>query len=278
MQKTLENSIARLVQVVARSRLGGKLIDLLLSQAMEATQSVEHGKVNLRFSTPNRLNRWRIDTFATKEPETLEWIDSIPDGAILWDVGANVGLYACYAATARNCKVFAFEPSVFNLELLARNVYLNELTQNVTIIPLPLAESRTESSLRLTTTEWGGALSTFGKEFGWDGKPIQPVFEFKTVGVSLDEARTTLGLPLPHFIKMDVDGLEHFILTGGDKVLASVQGILIEVNDDFHEQATACKSILENAGLTLKEKRHSELIALSQTGFANSYNQIWIRA
>jgi len=52
-----------------------------------------------------------------KEPDTLMWIDKIPEHSVFWDVGANVGLYSCYAAKARNCIVFAFEPSVFNLRV-----------------------------------------------------------------------------------------------------------------------------------------------------------------
>ena len=30
----------------------------------------------IRFFVPNQLTSWRVDTFFSKEPETLEWIDS----------------------------------------------------------------------------------------------------------------------------------------------------------------------------------------------------------
>ena len=89
---------------------------------MNHTQKVEHQGVELTFAEPNDINNYRIGTFSTKEPETLEWIDEIPQGSVLWDIGANIGLYTCYAAKARGCRVFAFEPSVFNLELLARSL------------------------------------------------------------------------------------------------------------------------------------------------------------
>jgi hypothetical protein len=36
---------------------------------------------------------------------------------------------------------------------------------------------------------------------------------------------------------MDVDGIEHFILNGGSKVLKKVQSILIEKNDYFKNQS-----------------------------------------
>jgi FkbM family methyltransferase len=57
----------------------------------------------------------------------------MPRGSVLWDIGANVGLYSCYAVKARDCRVFAFEPSVFNLELLARNIFLNGIADQATM-------------------------------------------------------------------------------------------------------------------------------------------------
>src|SRR6185437_4913944 len=97
----------------------------VIEGAMSSCTTVSHGGISLRLATPNWLADWRVNTFATKEPETLDWIDSLPEGAVLWDIGANVGLYSVYAAKARRCRVWAFEPSVFNVELLARNIFLN---------------------------------------------------------------------------------------------------------------------------------------------------------
>ena len=73
------------------------------------------------------------------------------------------------------------------------------------------------------------------------------------------------------------DGLEHFILRGGMSVLKELKGILIEINDDFIEQAEDCNRLLTEAGLVLYEKRHSEMIENNTQGFQHSYNQIWIR-
>lgn len=97
------------------------------------------------------------------------------------------------------------------------------------------------------------------------------------LGLSIEDAIDRLFLPLPDYIKMDVDGLEHFILKGGVNVLPKIKGILIEVNDDFSEQVDQCVELLTAAGLTLKEKRHSAEIDNSDSGFENTFNQIWIR-
>ena len=127
----------------------------------------------------------------------------------------------------------------------------------------------------MTSTEWGGALSTFGRDFGWDGKPIRQVFGFQTLGLSMENAIGQLGIPQPDYIKMDVDGIEHLILKGGVRVLEGVKGILIEVNDDFHDQSEQCQSLLAQAGLVLKEKRQSEMF--HNSAYKSSFNQIWAR-
>ena len=262
---------------MGKTSVGRYFYDQIISNTMGRTSEVVHHGVSLIFSTPNALNKFRADTFSTKEPETLAWIDGIPQGSVVWDIGANVGLYSCYAAKKRNCRVWAFEPSVFNLELLARNIAQNRLADLVCIVSLALSEESGANQLRLTSTDWGGALSTFGQNFGWDGKVIQQIFEFQTLGLSMEDALHRLAIPQPDYIKMDVDGIEHLILSGGTGVLQDIKSILIEVNDDFHEQADQCQSLLTKAGLVLKEKRHSEMIAASASGFQNTYNQIWIR-
>lgn len=266
-----------LVKFSFRSRIGRHLFNQVLNAAMERVHEISHGGLMLRFTAPNSLCDWRAKTFSTKEPETLAWIDSIPEESILWDIGANIGLYSVYAAKKRNCRVWAFEPSVFNLELLARNIFANGLTEQICIVPAALSDQLGCSQMRMTTTDWGGAMSTFGKKFGWDGQPIRQVFEFRTIGFSMEDAVQKLTIPKPDYIKMDVDGLEHFILKGGPAVLLGIKEMLIEVNDDFYEQARQCQKLLIESGLVLKEKCHSEMMANSAAGFQKTYNQIWIR-
>jgi FkbM family methyltransferase len=252
--------------------LFSRVIHLLLNDVCE----LSHSGLSMRFATPNALCTWRVQTFSTKEPETLNWIDTMPAGSVFWDIGANIGLYSIYAGK-KNCDVWSFEPSVFNLELLARNISLNNLENRICIVPLAVSKGLGASKLKLTTTEWGGALSTFGEDYGWDGNKIKKVFEFQTIGLSLDQAFFLLKIPQPNFIKIDVDGIEHLILSGGSTILKNVDEILIEINDDFGEQHDKCNALLKGAGMVRRQKLHSELIEKSTTGFKNTYNQIWSR-
>lgn len=139
-----------------KTELGRYLFEQVLSTALNRTSTVKHKGMKLTFATPNSMNHFRVETFSTKEPETLEWIKRMERGSLIWDIGANVGLYSIYAAKSRGCLVFAFEPSVFNLELLARNIFLNKLTDLIVIVPLPLSDRISISKLNMSMTDWGG--------------------------------------------------------------------------------------------------------------------------
>jgi FkbM family methyltransferase len=269
----IKNVIKRIIKNIligiSKVSIGKYIYRQIIDISLERSQVVEYQSHKLLFSVPNLLCKYRIDTFSTKEPDTLEWIDTIPDEKVLWDVGANIGLYSIYAAKARSCNVYAFEPSVFNLEFLARNIFQNNIQELITIIPVALSEKICFSHFKLTTTTWGGALSVFGQSYGQNGETIKDVFEYRLPGLAMDDAVNLMKVPMPNYIKIDVDGIEHLILSGGEEVLNHVDSVLIEINDEFTEQSEKSVSYLKKAGLTLYRK--------CDLGIPNLFNQWWVR-
>jgi predicted RNA methylase len=154
-----KNLLGGVVRILPALPGGKYLFQQFLEAAMEEKLSAMHHGLRMIFCAPNELCRYRIASFSTKEPETLDWIDALPESAIVWDIGANIGIYSVYAAMKRGARVFAFEPSVFNLEILARNIDLNKLQKQITIVPIPLSERAGTSLFKMTTMAWGGALS-----------------------------------------------------------------------------------------------------------------------
>ena len=69
---------------------------------------------------------------------------------------------------------------------------INGLVNNITIIPIPLTKSVSKNTLNFSTTEWSGALSTFGQNYGHDGKNIENVFKFSTIGLSMNDIKQNL--------------------------------------------------------------------------------------
>ena len=258
-------------------KFGQFFYEQIIFEILNRKKTIEHLGIRLQFSVPNGLSMYRADSFSTKEPETLDWIDQIPKGSVLWDVGANVGLYSCYAAKKQNCQVFSFEPSVFNLELLARNIHLNGLTHLVTIVPIPLSDKLSINRLNMTSVSWGGAMSTFGQDYGHDGELMKKVFVTPLIGLSMTDAVGALGIPQPDYIKMDVDGIEHLILEGGKSILENTTGVIIEINEEFINQSRDSDLYLREAGFELKEKLHAEHYNNVNSLARHTYNQIWVK-
>lgn len=123
-----------LINIIRRNSFS-YFTDLIAKTVVETQVTVRHGAVVLKLAHPNPQIRSRNNTFSSKEPETLSWIDSFAAKDVLWDVGANVGLYSVYAGL-RGVIVYAFEPSVFNLEFLVRNIHANLVTDAVGVIPV----------------------------------------------------------------------------------------------------------------------------------------------
>ena len=67
-----------------------------------------------------------------------------------------------------------------------------------------------------------------------------------------------------------MDGLEHFILKGAQKVVTNAKSVLIEINDNFEEQRAVSEKYMTNAGFKLVNKVHTE--SLDQPTF----NQLWV--
>jgi len=238
----------------------------------------KHGSACFKLHTPNHICDFRHATFSTKEPEMLEWIEEY-GGGVFFDIGANIGIYSLFYTQVQRGNVYCFEPSVFNLRQLAKNISVNELSQRVVIISNPLSESTGIAKFLNEREDEGGALSAFGVEHGHDGEAIVSNINYSVLGFSLDDMFDKNLLPeKPSLIKIDVDGIEHLILKGAIQTLKSkeLKSLFIEVNDDFKEQALQVKGILESAGFTLKEKRHSEMLEGSDK-FGRTYNQIWVR-
>ena len=61
---------------------------------------IKISNLKVKFFVPNSLVNWRVETFHSKEPETLEWINTFDKNQkfIFWDIGSNIGLYSIYNA------------------------------------------------------------------------------------------------------------------------------------------------------------------------------------
>lgn len=225
---------------------------------------------SLKFFCENYLIKYRIDTLLTKEPDTINWIKAFEKNDIFYDIGANIGLYSCFAAN-QGIKTYAFEPSVFNTELIVKNINLNNLQSLVTLIPLSLHNKNLISSFKISDIEKGAAFSTFSENYTHDGTQIKTIIDYKTPGITLDKCIEIFSIPYPNKIKIDVDGTEHLILQGAENILKKCNSILIEVNEEFFEQYNEVSKILKKNNFKLLSKKLTSKSNL----YKDTYNQIW---
>ena len=216
----------------------------------DSYKSIEIENKKLNFFIPNEITNWRVHTFFTKEPETLNWIDSFSgDKIVFWDIGANIGLYSIYAASKHsNIEIISFEPSVNNLRILSRNIYKNKLVSKIKIFQLPLSDDKNIfSSMNEAEFTEGWSMSAFGETTNYEGLEFSPKHNYQIFGTNINYLLDNKFLPFPNYIKIDVDGLEHKILNGANKFLNNpdLKSLLIELNRDFSEQFDTVQNIMK---------------------------------
>jgi len=267
-----------------RPNFGYLWIDLQTQKISHRIRNVAHasgGKTYpLEFHTPNYLCEIRATTFSTKEPETLAWIDEYGGQGAFFDIGANVGLYSVYFGATKPGNVYAFEPSVFNLALLVKNLNVNGLESRTKIVSTPLTEINQFADFTLSSMQEGGALSAFGVDYGYDGKPLFKASSYQTLGLSLDFLfECGMLVEYPDMIKIDVDGIEHLILRGAIKTISSpmCKTVLVEVLHDFGAQKQEVFDILTECGFELINQLSAQVGLNAAAPVSGSINQIWVK-
>ena len=235
---------------------------------------------SVKFFVPNKITEWRINTFFLKEPETLEWIDNFnkKNKIIFWDIGGNIGLYSIYAALKHsNIEIITFEPSTTNLRVLSRNIFINKLEDKIKICQLPLTNKHNCFLLmKESGFEEGGALNSFGENYDYNGEKFISNHQYKILGTSINYILDNNILEIPNYIKIDVDGIEHFILEGGSKYLKhpSIKSLSVEINENFFEQFNSVNHIMKKNHFLFKHKKKSSFLN-NDNKFDKTFNYVF---
>ncbi|HEY0221117.1 MAG TPA: FkbM family methyltransferase [Candidatus Paceibacterota bacterium] len=191
---------------------------------------------NIFIFVENSKELRRVRSYEKKEPNTIKWLkDSIKSGDILYDIGANIGLYSIFPAIFEpKCKVFSFEPESLNFAKLNKNIFLNKLSSRVKAYPIAFTDSIKLDNFFINKFSVGNALHSFGRNINNMGKEFKPEHIQGVMGLTLDYLVFDLGLEFPNYIKIDVDGIEKDIVSGGKKVFSDprVNGVLVEISKD----------------------------------------------
>jgi len=183
--------------------------------------------------TTSEIPKFRAETFWTKEPETIHWINrnlnESTDIGLLIDVGANIGIYSLYAATVNNSiSVFSVEPVPDTFRELNANIELNKKTNQISTFMVALSY---ESG--------SGTLKNVDPRLGSSGAQIQIVASgdnASTKVLSGDRLLKDEWKKRDHgkkvMIKIDTDGNELDVLNGFIEAFrdGSIVTVLVETH------------------------------------------------
>jgi FkbM family methyltransferase len=227
------------------------------------------------FVCPNRVVAWRARTFLTKEPETLEWIDTFAPGDVLFDIGANIGLYSIYAGS-RSVNVVAFEPEAQNYALVQQNIFLNGLADRIKCISVAVSDRQGVDYLYVSRFRAGESMHNFGAAEDWQQRPFNASFRQGIVSFSLDGFLDYQSEPFPTHIKIDVDGIEAKVIRGAHRTLRDprLKSLLVEFDGASADDVEAIAEV-ERAGLKLLHRKRSPTFNVEK--FPELYNYVFVR-
>ena len=256
MKKIFKNILNFILSIIvnflSKFNYGRYVLEKIQSDMSELKKEIIHNDQKLTFYVPSRMCFYRAETFSTKEPKTLSWIDSFEKNCSFWDIGANIGIYSCYATAKKNANVIAFEPSSFNSDLLAKNIFVNKLENRVSIFPLPMSNKSSIGKFRLSTLDKGGALSNFSEDKNQSSK--KDVLSYQTMSITGPDLISLYNLSYPDYIKIDVDGIEVLILEGLGDVIKNSKSLLVEVDETIENQEKNISIIMKRLNFEIQEK------------------------
>jgi FkbM family methyltransferase len=212
------------------------------------------GTTVFRMTVSNRTEHYRVETLATKEPETVRWIaEDFRAGDMLFDVGANVGIYAILAAAQNPAgTVVAVEPMAVTFTRLCENALLNGLT-NLHPWCVAVGAENGVAQFHLASVEAGSSMHSLGAPAMTEAFGERVVMTTGVGVVTIDSLAAEAGVP--NLIKVDVDGGEDAVLAGATAVLHDprLRSILIEFNWMAGAPQTRRDEPLLRAGFMLAE-------------------------
>ena len=254
----IQSIISTFFCMIFRLHKGSLWSSVIAKSLSELTVTISDKTSFYKFVSSNPLLLWRARTLLTKEEETIHWLNQITSKDILFDVGANIGVYTIFAANKAG-KVFSFEPESSNYATLNKNIHKNNL-QNVSSFGIAIADKETFDILNLGSICTGAAHHSFGAPLDYKDEAFSPAFKQGCFSTTLDNLTGKHGFPIPTYLKIDVDGLEAQIITGAEKLLEnrSLKSILIELNRNLPRDLELIEKI-ESKGFKFTLKGESSL-------------------
>jgi FkbM family methyltransferase len=217
--------------------LRGMIENLTRNWVMRRRLSAEFARAPIHVS-PSAGLRYLFRPMNSVDPTLLKLVrEVVSPGAVVWDVGANVGLFSFAAASVAGPTglVVALEPDTWLVQLLRKSA-LEQPADSAPVKVVPAAVAA-ENSVRTLCLAARSRASNHLAEFG----TIQTGGEREhqsVVAVSLDWLLESL--PPPSVVKIDVEGAELEVLRGASRLIETARPVVLcEVIPSTEREVTA---------------------------------------
>jgi FkbM family methyltransferase len=162
---------------------------------------------------PLRGAKWIVDAashacwLGTYETDTTAVMsEAIRTGNVVFDLGAHAGYHSLHASklVGPNGQVWSFEPNPANARFLRKHIDLNR-AGNVHVMECAVSDANGECAFDDGMNCFSGHLSNNGSR--------------KVRTISIDSAVAAGQLPVPDYLKIDVEGAEFKVLSGAIETL-----------------------------------------------------------
>ena len=211
----------------------------------------DFGKTPLYVSPDAQLKYLRLGHDAFDASLLRIAFEEIEPNSTVWDIGANVGVFA-FAAASRALPggyVLAVEPDIWLANIMRESAALSE-NRRLVVHVLAAAISNKVGISTLLIAQRGrasNALQGVGRNQMGGVRDRMPV-----PTLTLDHLLNSI--PKPDFVKIDVEGAEHQVLEGSANLLSDVRPkIYLEVGSETLDSVTK----------TLRSHRYALLDPLS---------------
>jgi len=258
-----------------KARLVARLWEPLTSGRTQRLTVLRQADVRMHCDLTKFLQR-RLYFWGDYEGEACHhWIEFSRESKVVFDIGANVGLYSLLAASANpQSNVYAFEPTPEMVTALTRNIQLNGLC-NIAVEPVAVGRSEQVGFLRLCL---GSDGTNEGMNFISSTRAADSDLPVEVT--SLDEYCGRRRIERIDLMKMDIEGGEYDALLGAHRLLQqqAIGCLFIELiewaaNRSGHS-IDEIKGLLLDAGYHLYRLRSRALIPVAAETLLDGENVI----
>lgn len=227
--------------------------------------------------------RWTFSENDYYEENVVYWLELLlvnlkkrKRELVFYDIGANCGYYSLLASKLVS-GVYSFEPSRESFQILSMNARQNNAKN---IILNQVAVTNKKGELTFYTYSSSGNDSLIRRNIP-EGHELKYKTSYKVRAEKLDTYVAQKDLPMPDFIKMDIEGAELFALEGAKETLHKAHNppLIIEyseaTSDDAGYSREKIRDLLIDLGYKVygisDDNKTTKLIPITRRGISEKH-------